>query len=61
VVTNNFLAEGGDGFPMFVKGSNRADTGVRDIDALTDFLVKREQSGKPAGKAESLNRIKRLQ
>jgi 5'-nucleotidase len=61
VVTNNFLAEGGDGFPMFVKGSNRADTGVRDIDALTDFLVKREQSGKPAGKAEPLNRIKRLQ
>jgi 5'-nucleotidase len=61
VVTNNFLAEGGDGFPMFVKGSNRADTGVRDIDALTDFLVKREQGGKPAGKAEPLNRIKRLQ
>jgi 5'-nucleotidase len=61
VVTNNFLAEGGDGFPMFVKGSNRADTGVRDIDALTDYLVKREQSGKPAGKAAPLNRIKRLQ
>ncbi|MFS2006776.1 bifunctional metallophosphatase/5'-nucleotidase [Duganella sp. CT11-25] len=61
VVTNNFLAEGGDGFPMFVKGNNRADTGVRDIDALTDFLVKREQGGKPAGKAEPLNRIKRLQ
>jgi 5'-nucleotidase len=60
IVTNNFLAEGGDGFPAFVKGGNRADTGVRDIDALTDFLVKREQSGKPAGMAAPLNRIQRL-
>jgi 5'-nucleotidase len=61
IVTNNFLAEGGDGFPAFTKGSNRADTGVRDIDALTEFLVKREQSGKPAGQAAPSNRIKLLQ
>jgi 5'-nucleotidase len=60
VVANNFLAEGGDGFPMFAKGANRAETGVRDIDALTDYLLKREQSGKPAGKATPANRIKRL-
>jgi 5'-nucleotidase len=60
VVTNNFLAEGGDSFPMFVNGSNRANTGVRDIDALTEYLAKREQSGKPAGSAAPLNRIKRL-
>ena len=61
VVTNNFLAEGGDSFPMFIQGGNRADTGVRDIDALTDFLTKREQSGKPAGKDVPLKRIRRLQ
>ena len=61
VVVNNFLAEGGDAFPMFVSGGNRAQTSIRDIDALTDYLVKREQNGKPAGRAEVQGRIKRQQ
>ncbi len=60
VVVNNFLAEGGDGFPMFAKGSNRAETGIRDIDALTGYLAKREQIGKPAGGSQPLGRIQRL-
>jgi 5'-nucleotidase len=61
VVTNNFLAEGGDGFPGFAKGGNRAATEIRDIDALTDYLVKREQDRKPAGAAAPLTRYKRVQ
>lgn len=61
VVTNNFLAEGGDGFPAFKKGSNRAPTNIRDIDALTQYLVKREQDKKPAGSAESQARYKNVQ
>jgi 5'-nucleotidase len=56
VVTNNFLAEGGDGFPTFKKGANRAPTSIRDIDALTQYLVKRAQDGKPAGAAAPLKR-----
>lgn len=56
VVTNNFLAEGGDGFPAFKNGSNRAPTGIRDIDALTQYLARREQDGKPAGAAAPLKR-----
>ncbi|MET0322510.1 MAG: bifunctional metallophosphatase/5'-nucleotidase [Duganella sp.] len=60
IIANNFLAEGGDGFPMFANGRNRADTGIRDIDALNDFLVKREQGGKPAGAAQPLQRFQRL-
>ncbi|HEX8405983.1 MAG TPA: bifunctional metallophosphatase/5'-nucleotidase [Duganella sp.] len=60
VMVNNFLAEGGDAFPMFANGANRADSGIRDIDALTDYLIKREQMGKPAGRAETQQRIKRL-
>jgi 5'-nucleotidase len=56
VVTNNFLAEGGDGFPTFKKGVNRAPTNVRDLDALTQYLAKREQDGKPAGTAAPLKR-----
>ena len=61
VMVNNFLAEGGDGFPMFAQGRNRAETGVRDIDALSEYLRKREQAGKPAGRSEALGRFKRLQ
>ncbi|MYM65815.1 bifunctional metallophosphatase/5'-nucleotidase [Pseudoduganella sp. FT55W] len=60
VVTNNFLAEGGDGFPAFTKGSNRAPTGVRDLDALTSYLIKRDQDKKPAGAAAPLVRFKSL-
>jgi 5'-nucleotidase len=56
VVTNNFLAEGGDGFPTFKKGANRAPTSIRDIDALTQYLARREQDGKPAGAAAPLKR-----
>jgi 5'-nucleotidase len=61
VVVNNFLAEGGDAFPAFTLGSNRAETNIRDIDALTDYLTQREQYGKPAGRNETQGRIKRLQ
>ncbi|MFA9218382.1 MAG: bifunctional UDP-sugar hydrolase/5'-nucleotidase [Sphingomonadaceae bacterium] len=60
IVVNNFLAEGGDGFPQFTKGSQSADTGIRDVDALSAYLVKREQLGKPAGSTQPLGRIKRL-
>ena len=61
IVANNFLAEGGDAFPMFANGRNRADTGIREIEAFNDYLVRREQMGKPAGAAEPQSRIKRVQ
>lgn len=61
VVVTNFLAEGGDAFPAFVSGSQRADTGIRDVDALTSYLVQRDQNGKPAGSSAPFGRIKRLQ
>lgn len=61
VVTNNFLAEGGDGFPTFTKGSGRAPTNVRDIDALTNYLIKREQEQRPAGAAAPGTRYQRVE
>jgi 5'-nucleotidase len=61
VVTNNFLAGGNDAFPMFASGTNRAETGIRDIDSLTDYLVRRERDGKPAGLAPARPRIQRIQ
>nr|WP_315212061.1 bifunctional metallophosphatase/5'-nucleotidase [uncultured Duganella sp.] len=60
VMVNNFLAEGGDAFPMFARGANRAESGILAVDALTAYLVKREETGKPAGKAETQQRIRRL-
>ncbi|WP_432382014.1 bifunctional metallophosphatase/5'-nucleotidase [Duganella sp. P38] len=61
VVTNNFLAEGGDGFPAFKQGSNRAPTNIRDIDALIEYLAKREQDRKPAGAAAPQLRYQSMQ
>jgi 5'-nucleotidase len=45
VVANNFLAEGGDSFPVLAKGTNRVDTGIRDIDALIGYLKQVPDTG----------------
>jgi 5'-nucleotidase len=52
VVANNFLAEGGDNFPEFAKGTNRVDTHIVDLDALSDYIAKHPGAGgAPAGLA----------
>ena len=38
VTVNNFMADGGDGYTTFLKGTNRLG-GAQDIDALVAFLV----------------------
>ncbi|WP_285137637.1 choice-of-anchor I family protein [Microbacterium sp. lyk4-40-TSB-66] len=38
VVTNSFLANGGDGFPTFAKGTDRTDTGQVDLDATLAYF-----------------------
>ena len=60
VATNNFLAEGGDGFPLFIQGGARTQSGIRDIDALMDYLARADQAGKPAGSATPAGRIVRV-
>ncbi|HEX8604495.1 MAG TPA: bifunctional metallophosphatase/5'-nucleotidase [Pseudoduganella sp.] len=60
VAVNNFLAGGNDAFPIFASGTNRAETGIRDIDSLTAYLVSREQAGQPAGQAPAQPRIRRV-
>lgn len=61
IVGNNFLAEGGDNFPAFKQGANKIDTHVRDFDAVVDYLLKRDQAGKPAGVATPAGRIQTVQ
>lgn len=53
VVANNFLAEGGDGFPMFAQGTNRKDTGIADLDALIAFLKQHPETGAAGVAAQS--------
>jgi 5'-nucleotidase len=61
VVANNFLAEGGDSFPEFGKGTNRVDTGILDLDALIGYLEKNAGTGAPAGgMAPAAARIEKL-
>jgi 5'-nucleotidase len=38
VTVNSFLADGGDGFPLFREGTERVD-GVADVDALKAYLA----------------------
>ena len=38
VVTNSFLANGGDGFATFAEGTNRTDTGQIDLDATLSYF-----------------------
>jgi 5'-nucleotidase len=45
VVANNFLAEGGDNFPEFARGTNRVDTHIVDLDALSDYIAKHPGAG----------------
>jgi 5'-nucleotidase len=45
VVANNFLAEGGDHFPEFARGTNRVDTRIVDLDALSDYIAKHPGAG----------------
>ncbi|QYF94336.1 bifunctional metallophosphatase/5'-nucleotidase [Massilia sp. PAMC28688] len=57
VTTNNFVAEGGDNFPVFKEARNKIDTHRRDFDVLVDYLVKHDKAGKPVGITEPAGRI----
>jgi len=57
VAGNNFLSEGGDNFPTFKLAANKRDTNVRDLDALTAYLVSRAQAGKPVNNTAPAGRI----
>jgi 5'-nucleotidase len=45
VAANNFIAEGGDTFPVFKGGTNRTATEVRDLDAFIDWLKAHPETG----------------
>ena len=57
VTVNNFIAQGGDHFVMFTKGTERDDTGIADFDALKRYLADSDAKGRPAGAAEPAARI----
>lgn len=48
VVTNSFLAAGGDNFVTFAEGADRTDTGQVDLTATVDFFETREAPVEPA-------------
>jgi 5'-nucleotidase len=55
VTTNNFLADGGDGFPSLTAGTNRTTLPGFDVDALVAYLAPSE-TGTPL-KAPATDRI----
>lgn len=60
VEANNFLAEGGDNFPEFAKGSKRFDTQLRDLDTLIDYLGKNPDTGAPSATLAPSRRIDKV-
>ena len=59
VVANNFLAEGGDNIPEFAKGTNRVDTQLVDLDALSEYIAKNPGAGAPQTGMVSASRIEK--
>ena len=47
IVTNNFLADGGDAFSVFTEGTNRVGGGD-DLQALIDYLEASSPVAPPA-------------
>ncbi|AMP07372.1 bifunctional metallophosphatase/5'-nucleotidase [Collimonas pratensis] len=60
VSVNSFIAQGGDGFSLLTQGSERIDTGINDLDALSQYLIASERDGHPAGSVQTAGRILRL-
>ncbi|HWX02129.1 bifunctional metallophosphatase/5'-nucleotidase [Collimonas sp.] len=60
VSVNSFIAQGGDGFSLLTQGSERIDTGINDLDALSQYLIASERDGHPAGSVQAAGRILRL-
>ncbi|SHH24071.1 bifunctional UDP-sugar hydrolase/5'-nucleotidase [Massilia sp. CF038] len=61
VAGNNFLSEGGDNFPAFKLATNKRDTYVRDVDALSSYLISQDKAGKPVGNVAPAGRIQVVQ
>ncbi|WP_394684856.1 choice-of-anchor I family protein [uncultured Microbacterium sp.] len=52
VVTNSFLAAGGDNFTAFARGTSKADSGQIDLQATVDFFTaKKSIAPSPLGRA----------
>ncbi|GGL98569.1 bifunctional metallophosphatase/5'-nucleotidase [Pseudomonas asuensis] len=60
IVVNNFMAQGGDGLDTLKQGRQVQETGILDVDALEQYLVSKDASGAPAGRATPAGRIQRL-
>lgn len=57
IATNNFLAEGSDGYPEFGKGTARVDTGLRDLDGFIAYLKKVEGQGAMAPAVPRITKV----
>ncbi|TFW32456.1 bifunctional metallophosphatase/5'-nucleotidase [Massilia horti] len=60
IAVNNFLAEGGDHFAEFAKGTKRIETKIYDLDALIDYLAKNPGVGAPNASLAPSVRIQKV-
>ncbi|MES2756386.1 MAG: bifunctional metallophosphatase/5'-nucleotidase [Pseudomonadota bacterium] len=61
IVANNFLAEGGDGYPVFKQAANKVDTQIIDLDAFVGYLARNQPVGAAfAAPAAATPRIEKI-
>lgn len=60
VAASAFLMDGGDRFTGFAVGTNRRDSRVRELIALTDYLQYSVDAGQPAGASEPAGRVTKV-
>jgi 5'-nucleotidase len=60
ITVNSYMAQGGEGYTVLKQGTEKLDTGILDLDAITDYLVTQDKAGKPAGSAAAATRITRI-
>nr|WP_315476467.1 bifunctional metallophosphatase/5'-nucleotidase [uncultured Undibacterium sp.] len=60
IAANNFIAGGGDRLPIFTQGSNKVDSGIKDLDVFLAYIKARDQAGSPVGSESAAGRVKRI-
>ncbi|MFZ6800515.1 bifunctional metallophosphatase/5'-nucleotidase [Undibacterium sp. Di24W] len=60
IAANNFIAGGGDRLPIFAQGTNKVDTGIKDLDVFLAYVKARDQAGSPVGSESAAGRVKRI-
>ena len=53
ISVNSYMANGGEGYTVLKEGIDKIDSGIIDLEAITDYLIAQDQAGQPAGSLDA--------